>query len=467
MADGQATYDYTQDQDFLKAPPEQQHAYLSSVDPEYAKAPPEQQQAYRGHLSQHVPTEAEAGAVPPTAPMPQQPSTLRRSNLVSPEHEAETEGIYASPVAPFGAAASIPRAALGLVGGTGARTIASQFTKNPWIQDAATVAGGLFGEGSGAAVDEAAGKIGFTPKSEINTPIGKFKYRGEQPSLGGGAPEPSRGEFEAEQEKSLTDQGKLVKIPSRVTKAKPEVTPMTQSPYYDKFAASRAAAKETAANENVNRPGWTTKLPETMPKTKADFGEGGPGSSQRVTRVPEPNPVPPGENPNNQQSVPRRTTLVQNAKRGKEGAGLQLNQIHGPVLYEPKGTGYSGVREQVPLGGETPIRGGSGKGLTDPTGALERRMASRVSATDSAPPDPIREARLGELRKAVRDPSLSDRDRSIMQSQLNDMESNPGERNTLGDNPSQLKKPQPTMSREEAEAASKKREEGRNARFRK
>jgi hypothetical protein len=112
-------------------------------------------------------------------------------------------------------------------------------------------------------------------------------------------------------------------------------------------------------------------------------------------------------------------------------------------------------------------RGATGKGLTDPTGALERRMASRVSATDSVPPDPIREARLGELRKAVRDPSLSDRDRSIVQSQLDDMESHPGERNTLGDNPSQLKKPQPTMSREEAEAASKKREEGRNARFRK
>ena len=82
MADGQATYDYTQDQDFLKAPPEQQHAYLSSIDPDYAKAPPEQQQAYRGHLSQHIPTEAEAGAAPPTAPMPQKPNELRRSNEI-------------------------------------------------------------------------------------------------------------------------------------------------------------------------------------------------------------------------------------------------------------------------------------------------------------------------------------------------------------------------------------------------
>ncbi len=231
----------------------------------------------------------------------------------------------------------------------------------------------------------------------------------------------------------------------------------------------RAAARDTAHEDLAQ-----ARMRRGREQERIDEGAPVEGSSQRVTKVPEPNPVPPGENPNNQQSVPRRTTLVQNAKRGKEGAGLQLNQIHGPVLYEPKGTGYSGVREQVPLGGDTPIRGGSGKGLTNPESVLgeqfpapERRTAPRASALNSAPPDPVREARLDELRKAVRDPSLSDRDRSIVQSQLNDMESNPGERNTLGDNPSQLKKPQPTMSREEAEAASKKREEGRNARFKK
>jgi hypothetical protein len=137
---------------------------------------------------------------------------------------------------------------------------------------------------------------------------------------------------------------------------------MIESPYYDKYAASRVAAREDANNAQINRPGWTAKLPATMPKNM-EAPEGTIGSTQKVTRIPEPGPVAPGENPNNQQSVPRRTTLVENAKRGKEGAGTQLNQIHGPVLYEPKGAGYSGVREQIPLNEQgqavPPIKGGS------------------------------------------------------------------------------------------------------------
>lgn len=95
----------------------------------------------------------------------------------------------------------------------------------------------------------------------------------------------------------------------------------------------------------------------------------------------------------------------------------------------------------------------------------ERRSAPRATALNSAPPDPIRSARIDELRKIIRDPSAPERDRNIAQAQLEDYEAHPGERNEFGDSVSALKKPKPTMSRAEAEAATTKRLEGRNARF--
>lgn len=49
MADGD-TYDYSQDPDFLKAPAQQQHAYLMKADPQYAQADPKTQGAYISHL---------------------------------------------------------------------------------------------------------------------------------------------------------------------------------------------------------------------------------------------------------------------------------------------------------------------------------------------------------------------------------------------------------------------------------
>lgn len=43
--------DPAQDQDFLKAPSQEQHAYLMSADADYAKAPPNEQKAYLGHVA--------------------------------------------------------------------------------------------------------------------------------------------------------------------------------------------------------------------------------------------------------------------------------------------------------------------------------------------------------------------------------------------------------------------------------
>ena len=42
--------DPSQDQEFLKAPPTEQHAYLMDSDPDYAKGSPEDQQAYLAHI---------------------------------------------------------------------------------------------------------------------------------------------------------------------------------------------------------------------------------------------------------------------------------------------------------------------------------------------------------------------------------------------------------------------------------
>ena len=506
MADGQ---DYTQDPAFLNAPPEQQHGYLAATNPSYAKAPPEIQKAYIDHVNGGTHGERTAALTPPTAPKPSmnkvEPLTggqvtpeeeqsienrgaSARNNMITPVTNAASVIMPTAGAAEMGAGRAARTVGGSLVGGAvgapvgsaGARRLVGAFGASPQTQDTAGTVGAVAGGLLGAAGGGYEGYKGLPEETTIagtkfNTPSWLRKSPFE-PSEGYSNPlGPDKGEFEAQHEAQLQDQGKLAKLPNRVKPPFEQKPPLPQRAYAEmnqditKGRQERAAARDTAHEDLAQ-----ARMRRGREQERIDEGAPVEGSSQRVTKVPEPNPVPPGENPNNQQSVPRRTTLVQNAKRGKEGAGLQLNQIHGPVLYEPKGTGYSGVREQVPLGGDTPIRGGSGKGLTNPESvlgeqfpALERRTAPRVSAASSAPPDPIREARLGELRKAVRDPSLSDRDRSIVQSQLDDMESHPGERNTLGDNPSQLKKPQPTMSREEAEAASKKREEGRNARFRK
>lgn len=46
---------YLNDPDFVKAPPDQQRAYLMSVDPDFAKAPPQEQQAYLSSLAPQDP----------------------------------------------------------------------------------------------------------------------------------------------------------------------------------------------------------------------------------------------------------------------------------------------------------------------------------------------------------------------------------------------------------------------------
>lgn len=90
----------------------------------------------------------------------------------------------------------------------------------------------------------------------------------------------------------------------------------------------------------------------------------------------------------------------------------------------------------------------------------EQRSKPRATATTSQPIDPLRIARMNELRKIVRDKNVDIRDRSIAEIQLRDYEAHPSERNLLGDSPEQLKKPKAKLSKEEAETASQQRKVG-------
>ena len=143
--------------------------------------------------------------------------------------------------------------------------------------------------------------------------------------------------------------GTASKLPTRMPKpAAPPVTPMTQSPNYDQYAAARDAARETAKNANINRPGWTTRLPDRISRTTGAGGEVGAGKVPAVNVIPEPRPTLPADRPGSQWSVKRTTGLVPAAKRGVPGAGDVLQNLS-KVIYEPReGVGYPGPRPETP-----------------------------------------------------------------------------------------------------------------------
>jgi hypothetical protein len=75
MAD--TAQDPSQDQEFLKAPPARQHAYLMSADEDYAKSTPNRQQAYLDHVNGTHYTET-GGTNVPDAPLPPDPVQAAR-----------------------------------------------------------------------------------------------------------------------------------------------------------------------------------------------------------------------------------------------------------------------------------------------------------------------------------------------------------------------------------------------------
>lgn len=162
--------DPTQDPDFLKASPEDQHSYLMSADPDYAKASPSDQNAYLNSFSK---TNQTLGQVPDVnqqakqqnviKPIPSdlkaaedkfsQGSALQQSvkqaqggNYSGAAHTALSAagGALAAPAAVVaGPIPSITGALGGAAGGLGGRSIATHLGANPSQVDLAGDVGGL------------------------------------------------------------------------------------------------------------------------------------------------------------------------------------------------------------------------------------------------------------------------------------------------------------------------------------
>jgi len=79
----------------------------------------------------------------------------------------EGKPMLGTPISPAGAAASLPRAAIGIAGGYGAGKISDQFTNNPWIHDAAVMVGSILAE-SGASA--AKGAYNAVKNTTLETP---------------------------------------------------------------------------------------------------------------------------------------------------------------------------------------------------------------------------------------------------------------------------------------------------------
>lgn len=139
-----------------------------------------------------VPTEAQASAVPPTAPMPQKPAALRgKGTLENPAMRQvdlmtgeDRPDMYGAPISPIGAAASYPRAIAGLASGYGAaKAVDKLYPGHPWVRDAAAIGAGALGEGVAAQGEAWAPGIKRTtieaPK-KINLP-GGFKINRNVP----------------------------------------------------------------------------------------------------------------------------------------------------------------------------------------------------------------------------------------------------------------------------------------------
>ena len=435
----QHSYLAANDPDYAKATPEQQQAYrghLSQHIPtgsEAASVPPTEP------MPQKPSSMRGSGGSSPTRGMHQVGLALGD----------EEPDIMGTPIAPMGAAASYPRAVWGLLAGYGANKIAGEFTQNPWIKDAATIGAGALGEGVGAAAEDTIGKFGIEKPNKIPLP-GGFKvttpWTKAEPTMeeeAAAASQRKLAQRNADIEAGVTQhpgvpahaemEADIAKGQQSRAAAKNEMDQEIAEGHQFRVGANnemnqdimegrqgRAAVKNemdqeiaeghqfrVGANNEMNqdimegRQGRAAardvahndlaqaRMNRGREQERIDAGTATEGSSQKVTKIPEPNPVPPGENPNNQQSVPRRTTLVQNAKRGKEGAGLQLNQIHGPVLYEPKGTGYGGPRQWNPeetVGGGGPIvPPKTTPGLRNPTEVMAQPTATtRATPTGEA-----------------------------------------------------------------------------------
>ena len=289
MPDGTATYDYTQDPEFLHASMADQHSYLMANEPEYAKAPSHQQNAYLNHIKESNPPVAPPPHVGPVgllsgrdiSPKEEQGrATMEAAEAPSNEAIARaTGGIgLAVPAAlnPIGTAGAVVGGAIGapIVSG-GARRLTKALGGSEETQNTAADVGGWAG-GLGGSLLGGFGVSRVSVPEEVG--IGGFKFK--TPKFLNPTPAPTMDEIAAENSQRKLAQQRAdieagvkqdpgvaahAEMESDIASRKPPVTPITESPNYADIQAARAAAREDAANKIINRPGWTARLPVKVP----------------------------------------------------------------------------------------------------------------------------------------------------------------------------------------------------------
>lgn len=300
-----------QDKDFLAAPREQQHAYLSSIDPDYAKAPKEEQDAYLQHVT-GGPTNETLSTFPAQPPKPTIPTSGPSGSLetlpqkiakLSPEQEQRRQS---------GESMAVPEAMLSgmYVGAIG----------NP-IGAAKRLAGGAILGGVGQEVGGRGGRL-IGPKSEIAGRVIGGALGTYVGMRDGNVPvRQIAGEMAGKISPTLGDYINPPAIP-------PEEA--ARGAFMNRGYKPAGDAEYSAKGAFMNKGYRPTPPPAPPPKPPEPPISG-------VSIVPEPRPQFPGENPNYEASVPR-DELEEQAQRGKPGAGKQLQQIGRTILYKPKPT---------------------------------------------------------------------------------------------------------------------------------
>lgn len=358
----------------------------------------------------------------------------------------------------------------------------------PWLSHA----GDTFSEGNyaGGAGEMLPGMVGAAESGDVplRTRVGNFaaeKLRTPTGALKPGVTKVARaagalGGYEAGHYGGAVAGGYLgptladMVIPDRTTSLPKIRTEPWEAP-------SEAAALQTGSSGLPTEPSLLNKLP--------------------IRETPFDRPLTP-------EQVPGEPLLRQIAERGDPRAGQELQRRGQDVLYVPE-EGYPPPRESTTFssrGGGTrpqseaapvpPKAGDSGTRAIDEataapyestrarqTGVSAARLREemrnnpapeeyrgaerRASVRDIGTEDPMRTARMNQIREQLADPSLDLRDKIVLNRQLEDMKSNPFERTDPKevDVRAAKAKDRPKMNLSEAAVASSKRSKGRTQRF--
>ncbi len=139
-------------------------------------------------------------------------------------------------------------------------------------------------------------------------------------------------------------------------RAEPKAPKVKETPFDIPGATKSTGPLGDARLPTVSTP--QEPFPRVAPKASSKVSKG--VAPPMVTRLPEGRPTPYRLTP---EQVPGRPQLRNLAKGGSQEAGAELQRRGEQVLYEPKGAGYSGVRERVPLSKQIAEEGAKKKGV--------------------------------------------------------------------------------------------------------